>query len=149
MHALNSKKNDMIKIPVGGRPVSFFKLAGHEFLPDFEMGPLDRMIQTSNTVKNLSEWPTYRETQAAIKGGTAQFTTAEVSASGLVDAIQWYKQSWVDTNTRYSGGSFNSNYAINTVIYAAGGNVPNVPGWYPAFGIIPSSIFHPYIYQED
>jgi RHS repeat-associated protein len=149
-HALNSKKSDMIKIPVGGRSVSSFKLAGHEFLPDFQMGPgPGGKINTTRTIKNLSDWGTHIETQDAIASGTAQFTTAEVSASGLVDAMQWYEQGWVDTNTRYSGGSFNSNYAVNTVIYAAGGNVPNVPGWYPAFGNVPSSVFYPYVYNRD
>lgn len=143
--ALSIKKNDMIKIPVGSRDVSFFKLAGHEFLPDWEMGPgPGGKIFTTNKITDLSSWNTHIETQGRAARG---YTTVEVSTSGLIDAIQWYEQSWVDT--KYSPISFNSNFAVNTVIYAAGGNVPNVPGWNPAFSNVPSSVFYPYINRED
>ena len=146
-HALNSKKNDMIKIPVGSRDVSFFKLAGHEFLPNWEMGPgPGGKIFTTNTVKDLSGWATNIETQS---GAARGYTTVEVSASGLVDAIQWYEQNWVNTNTKYSPISFNSNYAVNTVIYAAGGSVPGGLGWNPPGGLVPSSVFYPYVHRED
>jgi RHS repeat-associated protein len=146
-HALNSKKNDMIKIPVGSRDVSFFKLAGHEFLPNWEMGPgPGGKIYTTNTVKDLSGWATHIETQS---GAARGYTTAEVSASGLVDAIEWYNQNWVNANTQYSPISFNSNYAVNTVIYAAGGSVPGGLGWTPPGGLVPSSVFYPYVHRED
>lgn len=63
------------------------------------------------------------------------------------DAVALYEQYWVGES--YSPISYNSNYAVNTVIYAAGGNVPGGLGWTPAFGTIPSSVFYPYTYQEN
>lgn len=74
---------------------------------------------------------------------------AEVSASGLVDSQVWYEQNFVNTNTKYSPISGNSNFAINTVIYSAGGSVPNAPGWNPSFGSLTNSVFYPYSYRED
>ncbi|MFH1202246.1 MAG: RHS repeat-associated core domain-containing protein [Candidatus Omnitrophota bacterium] len=149
MHALNSKNNDMIKIDVGARPA--VGPADHRFLLKWEMGsryPGSGPIETTNTMGDLSNWPTYRHTQSAIKSGMAHYATAEVSASGLVDAIALYEQYWVNTNTIYSGGSYNSNYAINTVIYSAGGTVPGGLGLTPAFGTVPASAFYPYIPKE-
>ena len=127
-HALNIKKNDMIKIPVGSR--SAVGPAGHRFLEGWEMGPNRGPIATTNTVKDLSGWDTNIATQ---KAGNARFATTEVSASGLVEAIALYEQTWVDSGTGYSAGSYNSNYAVNTVIYSAGGSVPGGLGWTPEF----------------
>jgi len=143
-HALSLKKNDMIKIPVGSR--SAVGPAGHKFLSDWEMGPgPGGKIYTST--KDLSKWDTQLSTQKAITSGNVRFTTTEVSASGLVEAIAWYEQNWVGQN--YSPVSFNSNYAVNTVIYAAGGNVPGGIGFNPPLGNVPSSVFYPYVHQED
>jgi hypothetical protein len=63
--------------------------------------------------------------------GTARTVTAEVSFSGLVDAIDLYNGSWSGSQP-YSALSYNSNYAVNTVIYAAGGNTPGAL-WAPEF----------------
>ncbi|OGX47862.1 MAG: hypothetical protein A2216_01175 [Omnitrophica WOR_2 bacterium RIFOXYA2_FULL_45_12] len=143
-HALSLKKNDMIKIPVGSR--SAVGPAGHKFLSDWEMGPgPGGKIYTST--KDLSKWDTQLSTQKAITSGNVRFTTTEVSASGLVEAIAWYEQNWVGQN--YSPVSFNSNYAVNTVIYAAGGNIPGGIGFNPPLGNVPSSVFYPYAHQED
>ncbi|MEW6008872.1 MAG: RHS repeat-associated core domain-containing protein [Candidatus Omnitrophota bacterium] len=131
IHALNAKKNDMIKVPVGNRSVSFFKPAQHKFLPDWQMGPLDGRIATTNTAGDLSKWPTHIETQNAIKANTADYATAEVSASGLVEAETLYENTWA-RETTYYGSSYNSNYAVNTVIYSAGGNNPGA-FWTPEF----------------
>ena len=147
-HALNSKKNDMIKIPLGSR--SAIGPAGHRFLPGWEMGPgPGGKIYTSTTIKDLSKWDTHLTTQKAIASGNARFTTAEVSASGLVDAKALYDQNWVSTDTSYSAGSYNSNYAVNTVIYSAGGSVPGGLGWTPDSRISPSSVFYPYVYRDE
>lgn len=133
--ALNVQKNDMIKIPVGSRTV--VGPARHRFLPDWEMGPYKGKINTSNTVSDLLNWETHLTTQAAIKSSTAKFTTVEVSASGLVESISAYEHTWVDSGTNYMAGSCSSNYAINTVIYSAGGSVPGGIGWGPEFRSTP------------
>jgi RHS repeat-associated protein len=133
LRAQTVKRNDMVKVPVGNRSVSFFKGAKHRFLPDWEMGPgnLDGKIYTTNTVENLSDWKTHIETQNAIAAKTAGYSTTEVSASGLVEAIALYENTWARGST-YFGSAYNSNYAINTVIYSAGGDVPGA-FWAPEF----------------
>ena len=147
-HALNAKKNDMIIVPVSSRDVSFFKSAGHQSMPGFEMGPDEfGYIKTTHTAAELSKWRTNIETQGA-QGGRG-YTMAEVSASGLVDSQAWYEQNFVNTNTKYSPISGNSNFAINTVIYSSGGSIPNAPGWNPSFGSVPNSVFYPCSYRED
>ena len=143
-HALNLKKNDMIKIPISSR--SAVGPAGHKFLPGWEMGPYGGKIQTSNTIEDLSNWDTHKHTQSRTARPPR---TVEVSASGLVDAAALYEQNWVSTNTNYSPGSYNSNYAVNSVIYSAGGSVPGGLGWTPEFRTPPASVFYPYVYRDE
>jgi hypothetical protein len=146
-HALNVKKNDMIKIQVGSRTV--VGPANHRFAGEWEMGPYKGKINTSNTVQDLSNWETHLTTQRARTSGTTQLTTAEVSASGLVESISAYEHTWVDSGTSYMAGSCNSNYAVNTVIYSAGGSVPGGMGWGPAFGTTPLySLPNPYASRD-
>lgn len=101
---------------------------------------------TSNTIEDLSNWDTYKHTQSRTAKPPR---TVEVSASGLVDAKTLYEQNWVSANTNYSPGSYNSNYAVNSVIYSAGGSVPGGMGWTPEFRTPPASIFYPYIYRDE
>ncbi|MDO8663129.1 MAG: SpvB/TcaC N-terminal domain-containing protein [Candidatus Omnitrophota bacterium] len=132
MHDLNVKKNDMVKIETGGRPVAGTG-ASHRFISGFEMGPKQPgggPITTTNTVNDLSSWRTFKNTQDAFGTRTANTVTTEVSFSGLVDAIDLYNGSW--GGSQYSAFSYNSNYAVNTVIYAAGGNTPGA-FWAPEF----------------
>ena len=98
------------------------------------MGPARRgggPITTTNTATDLSSWPTFDNTQGSFAAGTARTAIVEVSFSGLVEAIELYNSSWAGT-VSYSAFSYNSNYAVNTVIYAAGGTVPG-GFWAPEF----------------
>jgi hypothetical protein len=130
MRALNVKKNDMVKIETGGRPVGGTP-ASHRFISGWEMGPDGKPITTTNTAKDIANWKTYQHTQSAFNNGTAKTTFTDISFSGLVDAIELYNSYWAGSEN-YNALSYNSNYAVNTVIYAAGGNSPGVL-WAPEF----------------
>lgn len=89
----------------------------------WEMGPDDKgMIVTTNTVKDLSIWHTYLVTQKCIElgGDYIRSKFVEVNKRGLLDAIKWYEGSWAG-KFKYSFYSYNENYAVDTIIYAAGG----------------------------
>lgn len=148
MHDLNVKKNDMVKKDITSRGV--IGPAGHETIDGIEMGPNARgIIKTSGTVEDIMNWNTHRHTQQALESGAFRTASAEVSSSGLVEAVALYEQYWVNTNTRYSPISYNSNYAVNTIIYSAGGSVPGGVGWNPPFGSVPPSIYHGYGFWEN
>ena len=140
-HNMCIKRNDMIKIHVSSRGVFWF--AKHQFLtPLHEMGPdpsVGGAIRTTNKVEDLKGWGTYQKTQSSTDVRT---TTVEVSFSGLVESIEMYNSSWVDQNIHYNAFNCNSNYAINTIIYAAGGNVAQGIGYCPSFSNVPSSTLY-------
>jgi hypothetical protein len=141
MHDLNvNKANATVK--VGARPLakvgSFGSpdWANHRYINAggsiWEMGPNEmRSIVTSNTVANISDWGTAMTTQAAIAAGLSVETTVQVSSSGLQEAIALYEQTWV--GEPYSPTSHNSNFAVNSVIYGAGSNIPELDRWTPGF----------------
>jgi len=131
-HDLNVKKNDMVRIETGSRPVA--GPARHRFISGFEMGPEygSGLVATTNTATSLSKWPTYEHTQNAMQSGTARSVSTSVSFSGLVEAIDFYNSNWAGSQN-YNALSYNSNYAVNTVIYSAGGNAPGGLGWAPEF----------------
>jgi len=148
MHDLSVKKGDMVKKTVGSRK-AVIDPAKHGFLEGWEMGSdKSHNIATSNTIEDLSAWDTHNHTQDAIKHGTARLATIKVSASGLVDAIALYENTWVRGGASYFGLSYNSNYAINTVIYSAGGSVPGGLGWMPMGRGNPPYLMGSYIHQD-
>lgn len=148
LHDLNVKKNDMVKKDVISRDVMLG--AGHEAIDGIEMGPNIRgNIRTSGTVEDIMNWNTHRHTQQALEAGTARISSVNVSSSGLVEAVALYEQYWVSTNTKYSPISYNSNYAVNTIIYSAGGSVPGGIGFNPPFGTVPPTVYHGHGFWEN
>jgi RHS repeat-associated protein len=137
--ALNVKKTDQIKVTVASRSLGNRgkTLGRHRFLEAWEMGPENPSgkIATSHTASDLSEstFPTHSNTQNAITGNTTAMATVEVSVSGLVEGMVLYEIYW-GGGTSYNAFSYNSNYAVNTVVYSAGGNVPGGLGYSPGFG---------------
>lgn len=137
---------DQIKAMVGARHLSMGKPdtlwpAGpnHKFIgvrtldAIWEMGPdLSGKIATSTSIKDLGSWGTHLTTQEAIASGAFTAATTQVSASGLSEAIGLYDTYFVKTGMSYLAKNHNSNYAVNTVIYGAGGNSPEI-GWAPGF----------------
>jgi hypothetical protein len=107
-----------------------------EILPHgiWEMGPDSKgMIATTNTVKNLSEWPTHIVTQKCIELGGYHIISrsVEVNEQGLLKAIKLYEETFAGKE-EYIFRDRNENYAVNSVIYGAGGDVPIVreaPGY--------------------
>lgn len=90
----------------------------------WEVGPdSDGKIITTNTVGDLSAWYTHLVTQKCIEldGNYVQLQFVAVNKSGLIESIKWYEDNWV--GQKYSRYSYNENYAVETVIYAAGGDI--------------------------
>lgn len=130
--ALSVARNDKIRLESGGRLVGRGP-ASHRFSSSGEMGPKSSKggsITTTNTAESIADWDTYKHTQNALAGGKAPSTSVEVSFSGMVEAIDLYNQYWGSQS--YSAFSYNSNYAVNTMIYSAGGNAPGAL-WAPEF----------------
>ena len=142
-HDLNAQKGDKIKLTVISREVMLSGrhlaiLDNTPFRMPYEMGPGETsgLILTTRTSKlALEGWRTPNHTQSALKAGLVRVTTVEVSASGLVEAIALYEKHW--TGTSYNWASYNSNYAVNSIIYSAGGDVPGGLGYVPPFGTTP------------
>jgi RHS repeat-associated protein len=133
---------DKIKVTVGSRYLADKSLnpgsfgAKHSFIGEsnpWEMGPhgSGRLIGTSDTVGDLSNWGTHITTGRAISSGAISSVTVEVSASGLKEAMAIYGQAW--GGQPYQAGNHNSNYAVRSVIYGAGGDVPDGLGYAPGF----------------
>ena len=90
------------------------------------MGPdANGMIQTSDTIGDLQGWGTYKTTQEslALGGRYVESITVGVNRQGLAEAINLYNQTFAG-NFQYNALNHNSNYAVNSVIYGGGGNVP-------------------------
>jgi RHS repeat-associated protein len=127
---------DKIKVPVSSRYLTSGSFGPkHSFIeesnPPWEMGPSNGKIATSDTVSDLSNWGTYRATASAISSGATSSVTVEVSASGLKEATAIYGHFW--NGQPYIATNHNSNYAVNSVIYGAGGDVSGDLGWAPGF----------------
>lgn len=90
----------------------------------WEVGPdLNGKIATTNTVADLSSWHTYLVTQKCIElgGDYVQSQFVEVNKRGLIESINLYEERLV--GIRYSRSSYNENYAVEKVIYGAGGDI--------------------------
>lgn len=105
----------------------------------WEMGSFGEkgLINTTNTVENLSEWGTHITTEKslALGGRYARSFTVGVNRSGLLQAMEYY-DTLIAGQYEYSAGvynSFNSNYAVNSLIYGGGadyqGNSYRAPGF--------------------
>ncbi len=121
LRALSLKATDRVNLTEGARPIEGTG-AGHEYAaaPNgnrFEMGPRDGSIVTSNTT-DVSTWRTSLTTDNAIAAGLARTTTVQVSPY-IVDSMALYEAYW--SGQPYNAFSYNSNFAVNSVIYGAGG----------------------------
>lgn len=135
MHALNVNKADssvkIVSRPLGGKngPGSLTGPRHNAItsgkLPNgkWEMGPgAGGIIQTTDTVGNLGGWSTHMTTEQslALGGRYAIGSDVAVNFQGLQDSINLYN-STIAGNWGYSALNHNSNYAVNSVIYGAGG----------------------------
>lgn len=90
----------------------------------WEMGPDESgNIVTTHTVSNLADWSEHKITQKCLElgGGYIKSKKAGINRNGLLDAINEYESHWV--GQKYSKFSYNENYAVRSVIYAAGGKI--------------------------
>ncbi len=90
----------------------------------WEMGPDSYgKIITTNTVQDLPSWHTHVVTQKCIDLGGDYISSeaVEIKKQGLIDAIAMYEKHWV--GQKYNFSSYNENYAVESVIFAAGGNI--------------------------
>ncbi|MBU1121609.1 MAG: hypothetical protein KKF54_02790 [Candidatus Omnitrophica bacterium] len=137
--ALNiDKKNTTVKVvyrPLGdaqGNPGSRLGPKHMAIVSDqlkngkWEMGPKEGIIQTTNTVGDLELWGTHVTTEKAISagGGYAPTYDIKVNISALRETIILYEETFV--GMQYDPINHNSNYAVNSVIYGAGGDTPTV-----------------------
>jgi len=122
--------NDKVKGTAGSRPLGDPPGKGgfrHRYIREpvwFEMGPDSQ----TGTIEIMGEG-SFGTTQKYFNGHTSQLmeTSIIVSKSGLDKAIAYYKAAWVDLPAeycKYSPIKYNSNYAVNSVIYGAGGDIP-------------------------
>lgn len=136
LNSLYVNKTDTT-VTVGSRPIENEVLGGkmgyrHRFSrgigDGFEMGP-----DTSGNIEVNGR--AYATTQTYIDSNSSALmtTTVEVNASGFNRAVNYYTAMWA--GTPYDGGSYNSNYAVNSVIYGAGGDVPKNLGKTPQFAL--------------
>ena len=138
LRALSLTATDRVNMTAGARPIGGPTGAGHRYLaaPNgnrFEMGPLlrqGRPIVTSNTT-DVATWDTSLTTQNAIAAGLARTTTVNVSASGFVTSMALYEAYF--GGQPYNAFSCNCNFAVNSVIYGAGGPEVKGLGYTPEF----------------
>ncbi len=83
------------------------------------------LIQTSNTISDLQQWGTHQTTQKslALGGDYIESFQVRVNKQGLIDAIQLYEQTF-SGQMDYNALNHNSNFAVNSIIYVAGGDIP-------------------------
>jgi hypothetical protein len=93
----------------------------------FEMGPDNQRMITVNDTSTIG----YTNQYLSSLPSQLMETSASLSRSGFNTGVALYKAAW--EGTKYNPFSHNSNYAANTVIYAAGGDVPNGLGFTPGF----------------
>lgn len=119
-----AKKNEII--PKSTKRVRHLAIIS-DILPHgiWEMGPDDKgMIVTTNTVKDLSTWHTHLVTQKCIELGRNYLRSqiVGVNRQGLIDSVKSYEENFAG-KYKYSFYSYNENYAVDTVIYGAGGDL--------------------------
>jgi RHS repeat-associated protein len=126
IHALNANKADRIPVAVGDRPLGEPPggAGRHRFMRwnggGFDMGP-----NAENGGIQINE-PRSVATTNDYLSSCSQNVNAEImqlSSSGLNQAISYYDAAW--SGQSYHFYSCNSNYAVNTIVYGAGGNSPN------------------------
>ncbi len=105
----------------------------------FEMGPdpMARQITTTNKVDNLSGWGTHNCTEKSLSlgGRYVESFNVDINMSALQENIAFYESTFVGKFS-YIATDHNSNFAVNSVIYGAGGDVP-IDGWTPGFPDMP------------
>jgi hypothetical protein len=101
----------------------------------FEMGRYGEggMIHTTDTVDNLSGWGTHLSTEKslALGGRYIESFDVQVNMAALRGNISLYETTFAGKFS-YNAGNHNSNFAVNSVIYGAGGDIPEA-GWAPGF----------------
>ncbi len=146
-HALNVNQKDtnvrMIQRPLSrnmaGDPGSTtgprHRAVIWDILPDgsWEMGPENGLLQTTNSAKNLSGWGTHLATEnsLALGGRYIESFNIQVNGAALQENIALYEATFAGKFS-YNALSYNSNFAVNSVIYGAGGDVP-FKGWAPGY----------------
>ena len=138
-HALNINKADKIKVNVVSRylkdpdsdmsgTMATFRHRGiRGDGVGFDMGPLKGKITTATD--ESANFDTFLRTSEYLSdySQAVKVISTEVSKSGLSNMIQGYNNTWSGTDYRFY--NYNSNYAVDTIIYGAGGNVPENLGW--------------------
>jgi RHS repeat-associated protein len=133
LHALSVNRADKTTAIVGSRPLGPPDKPGlfrHRYVrgevDHFEMGPdaHTKLIELNGegsfgrTSVYISKYP-----QLTLESNVS------VSQAGYNNSVNLYKAAWV--GTPYSFYNCNSNFAVNTVIYGAGGNAPENLGTTP------------------
>jgi hypothetical protein len=93
----------------------------------FDMGPLKGKITVGTD--GSTNFDTFLRTSEYLSdySQAVKVSSVDVSRSGLSNMIQEYGKVWGgDTYLFYN---YNSNYAVDTIIYGAGGQVPENLGW--------------------
>ncbi|MEW6008868.1 MAG: RHS repeat-associated core domain-containing protein [Candidatus Omnitrophota bacterium] len=92
-----------------------------KYIKVFKYNPENR----NSVIEAVLQGKTPQDTMAAIKNGTVTWSKPfNLSVSGVERSSSAYINAW--GGERYMGGSFNSNYFINTQIYGGGANQPEV-----------------------
>ena len=83
------------------------------------------MINTTNTIDNLADWGTHITTEKslALGGRYVESFKVQVNGAALQDNIALYESTFAGQYS-YNALNHNSNFAVNSVIYGAGGDVP-------------------------
>ena len=136
---------DPIQIRVGSRPLGgimgqlgarhrFIQIQGLPYPESiWEMGP-DQQGLIATTRSPIGPVGSMRNTLDALTKSPHRILWSQpltVSASGLAKAMAQYGRQWV--GRPYNFRDHNSNYAVNTVIYAAGGQIQGDLGFSPGF----------------
>lgn len=99
----------------------------------WEMGPQGGIVQTTNTADNLDNWGTHiaTENSLGLGGRYIESFDVQVNMGALQDNIALYEDNFAG-KIPYIATNHNSNFAVNSVVYGAGGDVPEA-GWAPGF----------------
>ncbi|MDD2751564.1 MAG: hypothetical protein PHN59_00325, partial [Candidatus Omnitrophica bacterium] len=95
--------------------------------------PITHKITTTNTIDNLSGWGTHMCTEKSLNlgGRYLESFNVGVNSAALQNNIALYESTFAG-QLPYVATNHNSNFAVNSVIYGAGGDVPEA-GWAPGF----------------
>jgi len=135
---------DPVEIRVGSRPLGgplgraglrhrFIQINGPNGEAIWEMGPDDQGL-IATTLSPQRPTGTVRSTRYYLRKNPKRVLWSKpmtVSASALTRAMVNYELTWV--GRPYSALSHNSNYAVNSVVYGAGGQIEGNLGYSPGF----------------